>query len=107
MWLLKTLLFIVLLAALVVVGLKNNSAVSLDLFTWQLLDIPLYLVLYGAALFGLALGLGFAAVRELQWRMVLSRQRRESAEAAEELRGLRMASLDDPVSDEGPGDQPL
>ncbi|RKZ13895.1 hypothetical protein DRQ32_00570 [bacterium] len=107
MWLLKTLLFIVLLAALVFVGLKNNSAVELDLFGWQLADIPLYFVLYGAALVGLALGLGFAAVRELQWRLELSRQRSASAEAEEELRGLRMASLDAPVSDEGPGDQPL
>ena len=107
MWLLKTLVFVILLAALVFVGLKNSTPVTLDLFSWELLDIPLYIVLFGSALVGLALGLGFAAVREVQWRVVLTRQRRQSAEAEEELRGLRMASLDEPVADQESGDQPL
>lgn len=98
MWLLKTFVFVALLGALVFVGLTNNEPVSdLNLFGWKPAgDVPLYVVLFGAALFGLIIGLLFAGVREIQWRVELSRQRRESAEAERELRGLRMASLDAP-----------
>lgn len=96
MWLLKTLVFVALLGVLVVVGLKNHTPVALDLLGWELANVPLYLALFGAALFGLVLGLIFAAVREIQWRVALARQRRESAEAERELQGLRMASLDAP-----------
>jgi uncharacterized integral membrane protein len=105
MWLLKTLLFVVLLGALVFVGLKNHDPVALNLFGWHLAEVPLYLALYGAALFGLILGLLFAGVREVQWRVALSRQRRESAEAERELQGLRMASLDAPSASTGDDDR--
>jgi uncharacterized integral membrane protein len=102
MWLLKILIFVVLLAALVFVGLKNSTPVPLDLFGYQLTEVPLYLALFGAAIVGLLLGLGFAGVREIQWRVALSRQRRESSEAERELQGLRMASLDE--EPRSPGD---
>jgi uncharacterized integral membrane protein len=107
MWLLRILIFVVLLAALVLVGLKNNTPVALDLFWYQLVDVPLYLVMFGAAIVGLLLGLGFAGVREVQWRVALSRQRRASSEAERELQGLRMAPLDEhPLSpDDDAGDQ--
>lgn len=105
MWLLKTLLFVALLGALVVVGLKNHTPVALDLFGWQLTEVPLYLALFGAALFGLVLGLVFAGVREIQWRVALSRQRRESADAERELQGLRMASLGSPSTTAGEDDR--
>jgi uncharacterized integral membrane protein len=95
MWLLKILIFVGLLAALVIIGLKNSTPVPLDLFGYKLTDVPLYLALFGASIVGLLLGLGFAGVREIQWRVVLSRQRRESSEAERELQGLRMASLDE------------
>jgi len=78
-----------------VVGLKNNTPVALDLFWYQLVDVPLYLVLFGAAIVGLLLGLGFAGVREIQWRVALSRQRRESSDVERELQGLRMAPLEE------------
>ena len=106
MLLLKTLLFVALLAALVFVGLNNNTPVSLDLFGWQFAGVPLYLALFGAALFGLIIGLAFAGVREIQWRVVLSRQRRESADVERELQGLRTASLDAP-SNRSPEDPTL
>ena len=70
--------------------------VTLDLFGWQFTGVPLYLALFGAALFGLIIGLAFAGVREIQWRVVLSRQRRQSADVERELQGLRTASLDAP-----------
>lgn len=96
MLLLKTVLFVVLLVALVFIGLKNSTPVPVDLIAWQLADVPLYLALFGGALFGLLLGLGFAAVREIQWRVVLSKKKRQSADSERELQGLRTASLDDP-----------
>ena len=107
MWLFKILIFVVLLAALVIVGLKNSTPVPLDLFGYQFFDVPLYLALFGASIIGLLLGLGFAAVREIQWRVALSRQRRESSEAERELQGLRMAALDEhPLSsDDNDDDQ--
>jgi uncharacterized integral membrane protein len=103
MLLLKTLIFVVLLVGLVFVGLRNNAPVSLDLVAWQLTDVPLYLSLFGAALFGLLIGLAFAGVREIQWRMELARQRRQSADAERELHGLRTASLEAPASEDSDG----
>ena len=94
MMLLKSLIFVALLAVLVFVGLKNNVPVDLHLFVWSLTEVPLYLALYGAAIFGLIIGLLFAAVREVQWRVELSRQRRSSADAERELQDLRVASLE-------------
>lgn len=104
MWLLRTLVFVALLVALVFVGLKNHAPVDVNLFGWELLAVPLYFVLFGAALFGLILGLVFAVIREVQWRVVVARERRKSVDTEQELRGLRMASLDAPTSDRGPGD---
>jgi len=101
--LLKSLIFVALLVVLVFVGLRNNTPVELHLFNWTLVDVPLYLALFGAALFGLLIGLVFAGVREVQWRVALSRQRRESADAERELQDLRVASLEGREDDEPRG----
>jgi uncharacterized integral membrane protein len=103
MMLLKSLIFVVLLVVLVFVGLKNNTPVELHLFQWSLVDVPLYLALFGAALFGLLIGLIFAGVREVQWRVALSRQRRDSADAERELRDLRVAPLERGNDEDLPG----
>jgi uncharacterized integral membrane protein len=94
MMLLKSLIFVALLVVLVFVGLKNNMPVELNLFRWTLVDVPLYLALFGAALFGLLIGMVFAAIRDVQWRVSMSRQKRERTDAERELQDLRVASLD-------------
>ena len=103
MMLLKSLIFVALLVVLVFVGLKNNTPVELHLFQWSLVDVPLYLALFGAALFGLLIGLIFAGVRELQWRVSMSRKKRETADTERELQDLRVASLDQRGDDDLPG----
>ena len=103
MMLLKSLIFVALLVVLVFVGLKNNTPVELHLFRWSLVDVPLYLALFGAALFGLLIGLIFAGIREVQWRVSLSRQKRDRADADRELQDLRVASLERGDQDDYPG----
>lgn len=103
MMLLKSLIFVALLVVLVFVGLKNNMPVELHLFKWTLVDVPLYLALFGSALFGLLIGLIFAGVRELQWRVSMSRKKRETADTERELQDLRVASLDQRGEDDLPG----
>jgi len=101
--LLKSLIFVALLVVLVFVGLKNNMPVELHLFKWTLVDVPLYLALFGSALFGLLIGLIFAGVRELQWRVSMSRKKRATADTERELQDLRVASLDQRGEDDLPG----
>jgi uncharacterized integral membrane protein len=101
MWLLRILLFVALLVALVIVGLGNSAGIDLNLFGHHMTDVPLYLALFGAAIVGLVLGLGFAAVREIQWRVVLSRERRGQATMERELHELRTAPLEEPASGSG------
>ena len=93
MWLLRIVLFVVLLALLVLVALDNDRPVDVQLLGWELLQVRLFLVIYAAALFGLLLGMIMLAVREVQWRMQTSRQRKQKALLENEVRDLRAAPL--------------
>ena len=101
MWLLKTILFVVLLAMLVIVALANDIPVPLHLFGWHVEQAPLFLVMFGAALVGLLGGLLMTAIREVQFRMVLSRQARDKNLLEREVRDLRAAPIDG-LGDEEP-----
>jgi uncharacterized integral membrane protein len=94
MWLLKTILFVALLGILVVVALANDSPVDVRLFGWHVQQAPLFLVMFGAALVGLLAGLLLTAIREFQFRMLLSKQLRERNMLEREVRDLRAAPVD-------------
>jgi len=93
-WLLKTAVFVVLLVVLVLVAVSNDATVeSVDLLVWQGENVRVFLVMFVSAIAGLACGLAFAAVRELQWRMHVSRNDREKGELKREVQHLRKAPL--------------
>ena len=93
MWLLRIVLFVLLLALLVLVALDNDRPVDVKLLGWELLQVRLFLVVYAAALFGLLVGLAMMAIREVQWRMRTKRQRKHQSLLENEVRDLRAAPL--------------
>ncbi|HKK71348.1 MAG TPA: LapA family protein [Candidatus Krumholzibacteria bacterium] len=93
-WLLKIILFVVLLALLVFVAVSNDAVVAeIHLLGWHPTDVPVFLVMFGSALVGLFFGLAFTAVRELQWRMRVSRVLREQGKLKREVDHLRKSPL--------------
>lgn len=94
MWLLRIVFFVLLTVLLVIVALDNDAPVDVNFLGWQLEGVRLFLVLFGAALAGFALGLALVGIREVQWRMNSSRTRKEKALLEDEVRNLRAAPLD-------------
>ena len=93
-WLLKVLIFVVLLVAMVLVAVQNDAPVeSVDLLLVQFENVRLFLVMLVSVIVGLACGLAFAAVRELQWRLHVSRHEREKGDLKREVHHLRQDPL--------------
>ena len=93
MWLLRVVVFVLLLALLVVVALSNDARVDIKLLGWELLQVRLFLVIFGSAMLGFLVGLAFTGIREVQWRVARKRQGRELSELQEEVRKLRAAPV--------------
>lgn len=107
-WLLKILVFVVLLVVLVLVAVNNDVSVPLNLLAWEFENVRLFLVMFGAALFGLLAGLALAGIRELQWRMHVKRHRRDHAHLEREVHELRrgpLKGLDDSSAVGDPADE--
>ena len=93
-WLLKILLVVVVVAVFVYVALTNDEATaSVHLFGRDLVDVPVFLLVFGSAAAGLVAGLSFTAVRELQWRWRVRSSEREKGELRREVQHLRKAPL--------------
>ena len=103
MWLLKVILFVVFAGVMVWVALGNDTPVDVDLFGSQLLQVPLFSVIFGAAAFGLLVGLGFAGMREIQWKLKERRQGRSQRELEKEIQQLRQAPVAGLGDDPAPG----
>lgn len=100
-WLLKIVIFVVLLVVLVLVAIGNDATVDVNLLLWHVQGVRLFLVMFGAALFGFLAGLALAAVRELQWRVQVSKRQRTEQHLqreVDELRRAPLSGLDDPPS---------
>lgn len=98
-WLLKIVVFVVLLVVLVLVAIGNDATVDLDLLVWKIPGVRLFLVMFGAALFGFLAGLALLGVREIQWRLSTSKRLRSEAQLqreVDELRRAPLSGLDDP-----------
>lgn len=103
-WLLKIVIFVVLLVLLVLVALGNDAVVDVNLLLWQVQGVRLFLVMFGAALFGFLAGLALTAVREVHWRVAASKRKRTETHLqreVDELRRAPLSGLDDrsPVGD--------
>ncbi len=94
MWLLRIVFFILLTVLLVIVALDNDAPVDVHLLGWELLEVRLFLVIFGAAGAGFVLGLILMGVRELQWRLNVSKTKKENALLEREVQNLRAAPLD-------------
>lgn len=94
MWLLRLVLTLVLVALLVVVAVNNTASVELRLLGHHMAGVPLYLVVFGAAFFGLLLGLLLSAVREVQLRGRMRKLDKRRQQLEREVRELRAAPLD-------------
>lgn len=92
-WLLKVVVFVALLVALVFVAVDNDARVDVNLLTWQFTQVRIFVVMLVSAMVGLVAGLAFAAVRELQWRLHLSRKEKEKGELKKEVHHLRKSPL--------------
>lgn len=107
-WLLKIVVFVALLVLLVLVAIGNDVVVDVNLLLWQVQGVRLFLVMFGAALFGFLAGLALAAVREVQWRMLASKRERSEQHLqreVDELRRAPLSGLDDlPSVGHGPSD---
>ena len=91
--LLKVLVFVALLVLMVFVALSNDAMVDVNLLRWEFTQVRIFLVMLVSALVGLLAGLAFAAVRELQWRMQITRAIREKNELVREIQHLRTEPL--------------
>jgi uncharacterized integral membrane protein len=93
-WLLRIVLFALLTVVLVIVALGNNTPVPVQFLGSQWTDVPLYLVIFGAILAGLFVGLAVVGIREIQWRMNVSKDRKQKTLLENEVRNLRAAPLE-------------
>lgn len=92
-WLLKVVVFVALLVVMVLVAVQNDAVVTVNILSWEFVDVRVFLVMLVSAIFGLACGLAFAAVREIQWRLHRSRHEREKGDLRREVDHLRKAPL--------------
>lgn len=97
MWLLRTILFVLLLAGLVYVASQNNDppGSTVHLFTWTFTEVRLWAVMFAAALVGFAAGLLVSVFREIRLRLDASHVRRELQTKEREINQLRAAPLHD------------
>lgn len=97
MWLLRTILFVALLVFFIVVAVQNHDeqGVTVRLFAWTMLGVPLWMVMFGSILVGFVGGLLVAVVREFRLRMDHGRLKRERDELDREVSQLRAAPLQD------------
>ncbi len=97
MWLLKTIFFVILLVFFVVVAVQNNESpgVTVKLFAWTQHMVPLWIIIFGSALFGFVVGMLVSVVREIRLRLDAAKLRRERDEFQREIARLRAAPLDD------------
>lgn len=94
MWLLRIIVVVLLTVLLVIVALANVEPANPAVFSWKPGPVPLYLVIFAAAGFGFLIGLALVGIRELQWRLNLSKTRKEKTLLENEVRNLRAAPLD-------------
>lgn len=101
MWLLKTILFVILVIFFVALIAGNTStSVVVRFFTWESQPIYLWLVILGSILAGFVAGLFVTMVREFRLRLDQGKLKRERDELAREVGQLRAAPLDDLVGEE-------
>ncbi|MEM8571623.1 MAG: LapA family protein [Pseudomonadota bacterium] len=97
MRILKLLLLAIILVALVVLGLANRGAVTLNLLPEQLahllpgaaIQLPLFVVILGAVLVGLVLGYILEYLREHKHRRRANEKQREATSLNREVAQLR------------------
>ncbi len=96
MWLLKTLLFVVLLAFFVTLAVQNNESpgVQIHLFGWTSVEMAVWVVIFISAVVGFILGMIVAAIREIRLRLDLGKLKRRNSELEKELVSLRAAPLE-------------
>lgn len=97
MWLLRTILFVALLVFFIVMAVQNHDeqGVTVKLFAWTMLGVPLWMVMFGSMLVGFVAGLLVAVVREFRLRMEHGKLKRERDELVREVSQLRAAPLQD------------
>ncbi len=100
MWLLRTILFVLLLAFFVTLAVQNNGTpgVNVQLFGWTFTGLPLWVVIFASALAGFVVGMAVAAIREIRLRFDTGKLRRERDELQKEIVRLRAAPLEDAIS---------
>ena len=103
MWLLRTLLLTVVVAALVIVAVQNSEPlVDVRVFGWEVQSVRLFLVMFLCGLVGFVAGLLVAGFRELKLRLRLGDERKQKTMLEREVRELRAA----PLQGLGEGDAP-
>lgn len=96
MWIFRGLVFLLALVVLAVFFAQNSSqVVDLKILHWEYLSIPLYLVVVGSFLVGIAVSVIVGAVREIRLRNRLRLQGRDLKEKDREIADLRSLPLRD------------
>ena len=96
MWIVRGLVFLLALVALAVFFAQNSAqVVDLKVLHWEYLSIPLYLVVVGAFLVGVAVSLVVGGIREIRLRNRLRTQGRELKDRDREIADLRSLPLRD------------
>jgi uncharacterized integral membrane protein len=95
-WIFRGLVFLLALVVLAVFFAQNSSqVVDLKILHWEYLSIPLYLVVVGSFLVGIAVSVIVGAVREIRLRNRLRLQGRDLKEKDREIADLRSLPLRD------------
>jgi len=95
-WVVRLIVFVVLLVTLVYVFWTNaGQTVDLNLFGREFLDLGLFWVVVASFFLGLLAALPGMGLREIQLRRNLTRQRKENQTLERELADLRALPLQD------------
>jgi uncharacterized integral membrane protein len=96
-WLLRTILFVVLLVVFVVLAVQNTGTPvsSVQFFGWKQEMVPVWIVIFGSALVGFLAGLIVSGIREIRLRLEAAKLRRERNELQKEIARLRAAPLEE------------
>jgi uncharacterized integral membrane protein len=102
-WIVRGLVFLLALVALAVFFAQNSAeVVDLTILHWEYLAIPLYLVVAGSFLVGVAVSVVVGGIREIRLRnrmRILGRSIKERDREIADLRNLPLQDLDSAVEE--------
>jgi len=102
MWIIRWAFIAIVIIVVLGFSLQNSEKVTVQLLSYQSMDVPLFLVTYVAFCFGIFVYLLVAVFHQLQLRSEISHLRKQNKKLQRELDDMRKLSLGDDLEEGSP-----